>query len=73
MVSGRNPSEQTDTDIAILDRLIEPFQEGETSTFMEHAKAGIEALARDPSSILVFSGYVWTEVSSSMDHFQYTI
>jgi hypothetical protein len=39
-------------------RLVEPFQKGETTTFMEHVKAGLEALAEDPSALLVFSGYV---------------
>ncbi|KAL4962878.1 DUF218 domain protein [Aspergillus stella-maris] len=36
--------------------LIEPFQRGETPTFMEHARAGCRLLARDPEAILVLSG-----------------
>ncbi|KAL4895325.1 hypothetical protein BDV59DRAFT_173680 [Aspergillus ambiguus] len=36
--------------------LIEPFQKGETPTFASHVKAGLEALASDPSSLLMFSG-----------------
>lgn len=37
-------------------RLIEPFQKGETPTFMAHVKAGLKAAAEDPCSVLVFSG-----------------
>lgn len=40
-----------------IPRLIEAFQKGETSTFMEHVKAGLKALADDPTALLVFSGY----------------
>ncbi|KAL2814191.1 hypothetical protein BJX63DRAFT_393174 [Aspergillus granulosus] len=36
--------------------LIEPFQRGETPTFTEHVKAGLEALRKDEGSLLVFSG-----------------
>lgn len=42
--------------LTFLYRLIEPFQKGETPTFTNHVKAGLEALASDPSSLLVFSG-----------------
>lgn len=37
-------------------RLIEPFQKGETPTFIDHVKAGLKALAEDPNGLLVFSG-----------------
>ena len=37
-------------------RLIEPFQSGETSTFIEHIKAGLDELAANRNAILVFSG-----------------
>lgn len=37
-------------------RLIEPFQKGETPTFIEHVKAGLAALVQRPDSLLVFSG-----------------
>lgn len=37
-------------------RLIEPFQKGETPTFIEHVKAGLDALVQRPDSLLVFSG-----------------
>ncbi|KAJ5516214.1 hypothetical protein N7527_007774 [Penicillium freii] len=37
-------------------RLIEPFQKGETPTFIDHVKAGLKALAEDPHGLLVFSG-----------------
>lgn len=37
-------------------RLIEDFQKGETPTFIEHARAGVGALAEDPEALLVFSG-----------------
>lgn len=37
-------------------RLIEPFQRGETPTFMNHVKAGLRALSKDPDALLVFSG-----------------
>lgn len=37
--------------------LIAPFQAGETSTFMEHIKAGLVLLAGDPNALLMFSGY----------------
>ncbi|KAF3013671.1 hypothetical protein E8E15_005220 [Penicillium rubens] len=36
--------------------LIEPFQQGETPTFIDHIKAGLKALAEDSHSLLVFSG-----------------
>ncbi|KAJ3529277.1 hypothetical protein NM208_g9839 [Fusarium decemcellulare] len=37
--------------------LIADFQRGETPTFIQHIKAGVEALAADrPNSVLVFSG-----------------
>ncbi|KAJ5485526.1 hypothetical protein N7539_005514 [Penicillium diatomitis] len=36
--------------------LIESFQKGETSTFIAHVKAGLQALAQDPHGLLVFSG-----------------
>ncbi|KAI2787947.1 hypothetical protein POX_f08329 [Penicillium oxalicum] len=36
--------------------LIEPFQRGETPTFVAHAKAGLQTLAQDPQALLVFSG-----------------
>ncbi|KAK5043641.1 hypothetical protein LTR84_011355 [Exophiala bonariae] len=36
--------------------LIEPFQKGETATYISHIKAGVEALAADEHAILVFSG-----------------
>lgn len=37
---------------------IEPFQQGETPTFIEHIKAGLKVLGQEPGSLLVFSGYV---------------
>ncbi|OJJ36460.1 hypothetical protein ASPWEDRAFT_25929 [Aspergillus wentii DTO 134E9] len=36
--------------------LIESFQRGETPTFTRHIEAGVQALADDPSGLLVFSG-----------------
>ncbi|OQE07747.1 hypothetical protein PENVUL_c012G05886 [Penicillium vulpinum] len=36
--------------------LIEPFQKGETPTFIDHVKAGLKALTEDSHSLLVFSG-----------------
>ncbi|KAL2794526.1 hypothetical protein BJX66DRAFT_195899 [Aspergillus keveii] len=36
--------------------LIEPFQRGETPTFTEHVKAGLEVLKGDEGGVLVFSG-----------------
>ncbi|KAL4944286.1 hypothetical protein BDV06DRAFT_220441 [Aspergillus oleicola] len=36
--------------------LIEPFQRGETPTFMEHVRAGCRLLAGDEGAVLVFSG-----------------
>ncbi|KAJ5155062.1 uncharacterized protein N7500_010501 [Penicillium coprophilum] len=38
------------------DWLIEPFQKGETPTFIDHVKAGLKALAEDSHGLLVFSG-----------------
>lgn len=38
-------------------RAIEPFQQGETPTFTRHVKAGLQAAADDPKSVLLFSGY----------------
>ena len=37
-------------------RLIEPFQKGETPTFLAHIKEGIRLLGEQPGSLLVFSG-----------------
>ena len=37
-------------------RAIEPFQQGETPTFIEHIKAGLKALNETPGRLLVFSG-----------------
>ncbi|KAI3005596.1 hypothetical protein CBS147346_4262 [Aspergillus niger] len=36
--------------------IIEPFQKGETPTFTNHVKAGLQALVDDPDALLVFSG-----------------
>ncbi|KAF9891910.1 hypothetical protein FE257_002873 [Aspergillus nanangensis] len=36
--------------------LIEPFQKGETPTFTNHVKAGLDVLANEPPGLLVFSG-----------------
>ncbi|BCR98821.1 DUF218 domain protein [Aspergillus luchuensis] len=36
--------------------IIEPFQKGETPTFTNHVKAGLQALADDSDALLVFSG-----------------
>jgi hypothetical protein len=36
--------------------LIESFQRGETSTYIDHIETGVSLLIQDPSSILVFSG-----------------
>ncbi|RAL01827.1 DUF218 domain protein [Aspergillus ibericus CBS 121593] len=36
--------------------MIEPFQKGETPTFINHVKAGLQLLADDPGALLVFSG-----------------
>lgn len=38
--------------------LIESYKAGETPTFIEHIKAGVEALGKDERAILMFSGYV---------------
>src|ERR1700739_3466298 len=37
-------------------RIIEPFQIGETPTFISHIKAGLDVLASDNARLLVFSG-----------------
>lgn len=39
-----------------MSRLIEPFQSGETLTFINHIKAGLRLIADDPNGILVLSG-----------------
>lgn len=36
--------------------LIEPFQQGETDTYIAHVEAGVKELAKDPTAMLVFSG-----------------
>ncbi len=36
--------------------LIEPFQRGETGTYIAHIEAGVRELSRDKDAILVFSG-----------------
>lgn len=38
-------------------RAIEPFQKGETKTFIQHIERGIEIALQDSESLLVFSGY----------------
>ncbi|KAH8424350.1 DUF218 domain protein [Aspergillus melleus] len=42
--------------VSVDEWLIEPFQKGETPTFTAHVKAGLQAAAEDPESLLVFSG-----------------
>ena len=36
--------------------VIEAWKKGETPTYMEHIKAGIQALGENERSVLVFSG-----------------
>jgi folylpolyglutamate synthase len=36
--------------------LIEGYKQGETPTFIEHIKAGVQILSQDESAVLVFSG-----------------
>ncbi|KAL2414929.1 hypothetical protein ABEF95_003145 [Exophiala dermatitidis] len=36
--------------------LIEPFQKGETGTYIQHIEAGVRKLAEDDDAVLVFSG-----------------
>lgn len=36
--------------------LIEPFQTGETETYIAHIEAGVRELAQDERALLVFSG-----------------
>jgi hypothetical protein len=36
--------------------LIASFQAGETATFIEHIKAGVQLLQDDSSAVLVYSG-----------------
>ncbi|KAJ6112179.1 hypothetical protein N7523_008240 [Penicillium sp. IBT 18751x] len=53
--------------------LIEPFQKGETDTFMKHAKAAVELLVDSPDGWLVFSGGPTkrprTELSEAQSYF----
>lgn len=53
---GRNKLFIRKTAADVPNRLIEPFQKGETPTFIDHVKAGLKALAKDPHGLLVFSG-----------------
>lgn len=42
-----------------VQRLIAPFQRGETPTFIQHVKAGLTELEKSKDrGVLVFSGYV---------------
>ena len=36
--------------------LIEGYKQGETPTFIEHIKAGVQILTQDENAVLVFSG-----------------
>jgi len=36
--------------------LIESYKKGETPTFIEHIKSGVQVLSRDSRAVLVFSG-----------------
>lgn len=36
--------------------LIEPFQHGETDTYVAHVEAGVRELAKDEKALLIFSG-----------------
>lgn len=36
--------------------LIEDYKRGETPTFIEHIKAGVQLLSQDENAVLVFSG-----------------
>lgn len=36
--------------------LIEGYKKGETPTFIEHIKAGVQLLSQDENAVLVFSG-----------------
>lgn len=44
-------------------RLIEPFQKGETDTFVKHAEAALELLVDSPNALLVFSGWAFQSPS----------
>ena len=51
--------EQVPLDLQALtsSRLIEPWQKGETATFMEHARLGVQsAMVEEAGSVVVFSG-----------------
>lgn len=41
-------------------RVIEPFQKGETATFVKHIQAGLQLLQEQPDSLLVFSGWAYS-------------
>jgi len=45
--------------------LIESYKSGETPTFIEHIKAGVEILGRDERSVVMFSGWVYQVFYSS--------
>lgn len=36
--------------------MIEDFQRGEVETYVRHIEAGVRIAAKDPASLLVFSG-----------------
>jgi len=40
--------------------LIEGYKQGETPTFIEHIKAGVQVLSEDESAVLAFSGWAHT-------------
>ena len=39
-----------------IPRIIEPFQKGETPTFIQHIDSGLDILKTDARAMLVFSG-----------------
>lgn len=48
------------------DRVLEHFQHGEESTYVQHMKIGLDLLESSKDALLMFSGYVRVETAGEV-------